>query len=192
MILAAPAQAYVSYSFTGYADEDDPRFPEFTFYTNDFLAPAGNGDQLISIPFASWAYSQNVSKLSVAFQSNPYGDFGHSDGFEVTMRYAYPGNDLMWLNFDRSKLGAEGVYGNGKGLLTVAWFDGDIPAFTFVESDAGPFPGSTNNPIVGTTIQPGVPGGVGGVPEPGVWLTMIAGFGLIGAAVRRSRPLVTA
>lgn len=33
-----------------------------------------------------------------------------------------------------------------------------------------------------------IPGSVSGVPEPGVWALMIAGFGLVGTALRRRRP----
>jgi hypothetical protein len=31
---------------------------------------------------------------------------------------------------------------------------------------------------------------LGAVPEPAAWMTMLAGFGIIGAAMRRRRPTV--
>lgn len=37
-----------------------------------------------------------------------------------------------------------------------------------------------------------IPDSVAGVPEPATWLTMIAGFGLVGAALRRSNKAIKA
>ncbi|PZU44560.1 MAG: hypothetical protein DI568_15375 [Sphingomonas sp.] len=175
-------QAYVSYSFAGYDDEEDPYFPAFTFYTQDFLAPTGSADQYLAIAADTWSYSNNVALLSVYFTSNPHNPSQKIDGFSLTQRFAYPGTEKISLGFKREWLGSVGVYGTGIGLLTVAEFQGAIPAFTRVESDLGPFPGSTNIPVGGVTTQPG---GVGGIPEPTIWMSMIAGFGLVGAAVRR-------
>lgn len=184
LALSAPVQAYVSYSFSGYSDEEDPRFPEFSFYAEDFLSPSGSADQVLSIDPSTWFYSQNISVLSVYFTSNPHIPSQKIDGFMVEQRYAFPGQTRWGLKFTRAQLGQAGVYSNGLGVLTVSHFEGDIPAFTFVESDAGPFPGSTNNPIVGLPQQPANPGAV---PEPATWALMIAGFGLVGSGLRRRR-----
>lgn len=184
--LSVPANAYVSYSFTGYSDEEDPRFPEFKFYTNDFLSRSAPGEQAIVIDPSTWVYSQNIALLSVVLSSGPYA----KDYFKLTQRYAYPGRENYTIGFNPAVFATEGVHGNGIGLLTVARFDGDIPEFTFVESDPGPFPGGTNIPIGGYPQQPGGPAEPGGVPEPATWLSMIAGMSLVGAALRRRKATI--
>lgn len=40
---------------------------------------------------------------------------------------------------------------------------------------------------IANTIRPGLPGGGGVIPEPATWAMLIAGFGLIGTALRRRR-----
>ena len=47
---------------------------------------------------------------------------------------------------------------------------------------AEPVSGVSAEPVFGVSAEP-----VSGVPETAVWLTMIAGFGLVGVAARRHR-----
>ena len=176
---ASPVSAYVIYDFSGYSDEEDIRFPEFTFYTEDFLKPTGNATlyfpDIFRIYPTSWSYSQNVSSLSAFFLSQ------NRSGFYLVQRYAIPGREKMTLNFNILALQKEGIYGNGVGLLTVTEIAGSIPDFVRRESDPGPLPGLTDIPIADLPPQPGA----GSVPEPAIWLSMIAGFGLIGSSLRR-------
>lgn len=55
------------------------------------------------------------------------------------------------------------------------------PTFTIL----GDF--ALNYRVVGVPGQPTTPGGGGVVPEPATWAMMVAGFGLLGASLRRNR-----
>jgi hypothetical protein len=65
---------------------------------------------------------------------------------------------------------------------------GGLPGFPGGISTVVP-PGTSVTPIDPTT--PGVPPPVAAVPEPGTWVTMLLGFGLCAAALRRRRRLGT-
>jgi hypothetical protein len=74
----------------------------------------------------------------------------------------------------------------GTGLPAGAFIGSNIPGFsttspnTFLKADGtelAPDPGG----------DPPQPPGPGGVPEPSAWALLIAGFGLAGGALRRSR-----
>ena len=52
--------------------------------------------------------------------------------------------------------------------------------------------GSSGAVMYRTGVAPGLGGGTGAVPEPASWAMMIAGFVLVGAAMRRLRPAVAA
>lgn len=61
--------------------------------------------------------------------------------------------------------------------ITFGFSDGSSQVYAFVDDPA---------PQAGLTLGP-----VGGVvPEPGVWALMIAGFGLVGASLRRRRDAI--
>ena len=72
------------------------------------------------------------------------------------------------------------------GMFTVA--AGDVLTFNFTKSVNQQF-GSIAG--ISATID-FTPRAVGAVPEPAVWMTMILGFGMIGAATRRQRAPVIA
>ena len=78
----------------------------------------------------------------------------------------------------------KGGYGNVDGQMIVGSYDG---------------PTQINSHMYGGTLlaldkpkpvkpsNPGTPGGIGAVPEPATWAMIIAGFGLVGGAIRRAR-----
>ena len=63
-------------------------------------------------------------------------------------------------------------------------FGGDVPE-TPIHSVVLTGPGS-HEPVPGSPGGPGSPGS-GGVPEPQIWLQLLAGFTLVGGAVRMAR-----
>jgi hypothetical protein len=75
------------------------------------------------------------------------------------------------------------IWGNFTGYLT----DADTAALTGI----GPFIGDVSTFFFNTgnaaLFEVDVGGGGGGVPEPATWSMLVAGFGLMGAALRRRR-----
>lgn len=91
-----------------------------------------------------------------------------------------PGTHIVditgFMNLD-SRLGSSLDYSS-----TGALKFGAMPTGVSFTSDSGVFnPGRLT-----------IPGAVSGVPEPGVWALMITGFGMLGSALRRRRPVLIA
>ena len=63
----------------------------------------------------------------------------------------------------------------------------NVMAMQLASSDPGLPPGSNLNTVPGGNDVP-----LAGVPEPAVWLMLIAGFGLVGGVARGRRGVITA
>lgn len=160
--------------------------------TFEGIAPDG-GFVLLGSPFA-------IGNVSIASSAN-----GVSDG----AFFGTP-NDTFFVNefggaatftFDAPVLAAGFTLANGfaGGDITASVFSGAtlLDSFTFTVPDQSVFTGFFGvnglGPITSVTLQP-LDGGfllvsevlsTAAVPEPASWMLMIAGFGLVGGALRR-------
>lgn len=139
------------------------------------------GDKLVIYDFAGYVPGSIVgvpnTVASVEFTSLPFVTPGESDDPGIlNLVWTYTGPDFQtsggpFAAIIQGGFGAVSIYGQ-----TV------LDAFTSVTT-------KNNPPIAAET--PLVQGGftqVPAIPEPTSWALLIAGFGLVGAAVRRGRP----
>lgn len=100
--------------------------------------------------------------------------------------------DNIWLNFNSTGLITPGSSLSGfKALDTGAVAATSVPWFAYAGHgyyyDVGCFHCGSNPGFEGVTTA-----GSGAVPEPASWALMVSGFGLMGAALRRRKTVVTA
>jgi hypothetical protein len=123
----------------------------------------------------------NGSPADILAQKTALADLGFVWDGSTIIQTISPLNGAMVVDFDQLLVGVSYVamhFGNGKG--------GPGNATAFYKIDAGSgidkinlvYNASSNAVLYST-------GSGGGVPEPATWAMMIAGFGLIGAAMRR-------
>lgn len=167
------------YSFTAAADGDLVAY--FTGSTGSFENILGlivNGTDL--------GLSSLNSHLSVEGDSYNFGPVSAGDA--LVFYISVNGGQYNWasdksLNSDATNHVWSTAYAGG---------DFSIPAGTFVTFEDLPGTGTDFNyedlgfvfTNVDTVITPG------GVPEPAAWAMMLAGFGVVGAAIRRRRETV--
>lgn len=145
--------------------------------------------------FKIWTPESDVGKddlvakpISVAFSFTSPENFGGSvDGATVGQSFnvwifkgALQNGLVSWDNLGTSTFG----FGNGGQL--------QVTLDNFVEFGNGAFGLTDKKGKVGATFKllsnsAPLPGGAGGVPEPANWAMMIAGFGMIGGAMRSRR-----
>jgi hypothetical protein len=143
-------------------------------YGNYFADPAN----YVSTNWSIWTSDPRISYAAgPAFSGNSVGVL--SDGPAGSVTVTISGLDIAL---------ASGIYYFG--FQNVVSYDSlDF----YAKAHPSDFDSSQSNQL-GTFYNPDVPraaftiDGIGGVPEPATWLSMVAGFGLIGAALRnRSR-----
>jgi hypothetical protein len=152
--------------------------PGFYQLTKAFELPTGYTNAQISITSFS-VDDRGVALLNGAIVDNT-GIFG-------------PGSGLLKLTADGTDNPFTYTRGNGdRSLVLTSGFLTGANSFSIVVND-------TNNGINGNTLATAAQTNasitatltydvVAGVPEPATWATILLGFGLVGAAVRR-RPL---
>lgn len=114
-------------------------------------------------------YDSDTSVVTVDATNIPY-DFS----------FSYAANESVFV---LATYGSSGGCGHPAGSFCafVGDFSSGVPYF--VEQSP-----TTGGGWVAGTITGGLP--TGGVPEPASWALMIAGFGLMGAALRRRKPAI--
>lgn len=148
-------------------------------------------------------YGSHVDKLN-SFQSilTDRSDTG-AGNFDIYFNY----NTINWETGDASG-GAGGVggtsaavgfnAGTGNGPGTFFELDGSRAPGSFLDNGTTPLNTITNNGVPGqlyfavrngSVVVP--PIAAGAAPEPTTWLMLIVGFGLVGAALRRSKVKTT-
>jgi hypothetical protein len=144
--------------------------------TTDIIGLSGGGTKTIS-------FSQAITDPYVAFVSWNGNSATFNQPFEkVSEGCGYWGCGTFSLGVGNSFVGSGEVHG-------ILRFVGTFNAFSFTDTSEN-WHGLTIG-IGGVAPPPPPPPGPG-VPEPGSWAMMIAGFGLLGAVMRRRRGLATA
>ena len=140
-------------------------------------SPSNGGSPLFNGPFG------------VASNVNQYGNTGYLNSADIAAHSGTIGG-LNGGGQATAAYWAPGQYAAGAGALVVV---GDVDMVANYYSS--PYSPNTNaNGTFGlNTIAYAINGApVGGVPEPATWGLMIAGFGGVGAVLRRRRPSVIA
>jgi len=178
---AAPAQAVVITLQDQIVNGPD----DFTWVYQGTLGPdegVRSGDRLIIFDFAGYIDGSifsdigDVSTSTETLSADTFLPFGESDDPDlVNLVFTYTGDDFRaeggpFEPFNFEGLGARSIYAQSS-----------IDGFFALATKNNP-PDAANTP----TIQVGLVQ-VPMVPEPATWAMMIGGFGLIGAAARRSR-----
>ena len=159
LIAVAPANAaYYALNYTANDGAPLPTSASFRIQTSDVLNGAGGYDILA----ASGSYTVN----------------GVTTSFKGLAPVNPPG-----FNTDNVFFTTDPAFSNGGiGLLTAAgdanlWGNGPASPYTFYVYEGGGYSVQTTGTL---DVSPAT-----GVPEAGVWLMLIAGFGMVGTAARR-------
>lgn len=124
----------------------------------------------------SWAFQAgDVFTLSFFASGNQRSSGGFADSFSAGFLL----NGMTEINFDGPVLAVNDPFAQFTYSYT-ALGTGTLQAFIRARG-----PGSDNEGVVIDNVQ------LSAVPEPATWLMMIAGFGFIGAAMRRKRSAPT-
>jgi hypothetical protein len=163
-----------------------PTFAEVAMY--------GGGVQFYSKPIGVMLF-RNESRLDVAIGSiDPFNGVGsvksgsdqwslyrgYGNQFVPSIRYVQARPGLLGVNAEASCWACD-----GREFLTASFrvLTDEVPP-----PEPSPSPPPPPPPFVGPVPPPIVlpPGyGVPGIPEPAAWVSMLAGFGLVGGALRR-------
>lgn len=179
-------------------------------FVGDYTIAANSSDPGLVV-------STSNSQPSLNFNLNNVGDSTTFDLFDIwtdettvnagedtvakpiSVTFDFTNPELFGGNVDGSTVGNRILFGliqNGK----LTWDNDGDATFNFwgggrlgvhltdVTFNAGLF-GLKEGPSHGGTVEATFT--LNAVPEPATWLTMIAGFGMIGAAMRRRRTVVT-
>lgn len=136
---------------------------------------------LISFAAAGWAPPAHAVVVFVNNTKAPVTDF-HVDEF-TTFVIRIP-KSSPWGDGKATSL--------GDNMYTISYSGKAIPVGGQLRFEDGAFTDDTSHEFSNFTWTPGgekadSQHGVGTVPEPSVWLTMLAGFGAIGATMRSRR-----
>lgn len=139
-------------------------------YTADWTSPAS---------------PTTVEDLGVSFEIAPSGVFGgvQSDSFVIAFLTAGIGGGL---EINRSDVGSLFLTFAGGGPVL---FTGSTDSPTFQTGTFSLTPTISGVPGNGRLVISELATSSGVIPEPASWALMIAGFGLVGAAVRRRTPV---
>ena len=165
---------------------------DFTFRYQGTLGPdegLRSGDRLVIYDFAGYVAgsiftpSANVVATTEFTSSDPVTPGFNDDAGLVNLVFTYVGPDLRntggpFAPLDFNGLGARSTF---SGTVADAFF-----TLTTKNNPDG-VPGGSNTPIF-TLGQVSVPNAI---PEPATWAMMLGGFGLLGAAARRSNRRVS-
>lgn len=154
-------------------------------YVDDFGSPAlvgrgvvgTNTNPLQGFQFAPVKFAFNQTIDSITFN---FGDTGGDDDSDVLIQ-AYSAADVLLGSFT-----TDYVTGFGAGKSGTLNFAG---ATYFIASSGS---ADRNFNSIFWDISSVTAGGTGGVPEPAAWAMMLAGFGLVGGAMRRRGTLAAA
>lgn len=151
-----------------------------------------------------WGWTLNASSGITVSTSEPmawsYSFIASGDGvFNITGDVSFTG-DPVGLNSIALGGSASGMFGggfsdpSGSATYAIPILSGQTYQFTLENrggrfSDTGLRTTSAGHATFAWNIAYGPTGpGSAPVPEPGIWMTMILGFGLAGSALRRARP----
>lgn len=173
-----------------------------TFYLPEAISGLAFGDDSLFV-----SYSHHLARYDLtgallgSIYTGPYFDpgalaFGDGKLFVAFTQPTSGATGIDWLDGDLNSLGplvytSELAHGLafGDGTLfgsfehSIATWDGAGTAGTSTFTGPYYFPGQ---------LAYAAEGAMGGVPEPATWALMIAGFGLMGASLRRRRPTAAA
>ena len=165
---------------------------ELKWGSNLFLTGSGPGLNVFTIDAATLAQASVIqSNIAPGSQIliNVVGDVVSLKG---GLTFADP-SSVLWNFAGASQITAGGLNLSGTVLAPNAAFFGNYGSITG-DLVVGSFNGAISLKGAGyggdllTPPAPPLPGGgVGAVPEPGVWALMILGFGAVGAMLRRRR-----
>lgn len=154
------------------------------------------------LTFSATGNSNAVTAGSLFSQSLASGSLTLISGGTNLLSFNFSGGELFGQLGGNAPTLSVSIPGNVFSNVTSDLFDFtelDLTGFSISMSDASPNISLTggrlsNFTAAGTgTFSADDNGGPGGVPEPGTWAMMLAGFGLVGLARRRSnRPATVA
>jgi choice-of-anchor A domain-containing protein len=165
---------------------------ELKWGSNLYLTGSGSGLNVFTVDAATLAQA-SVIKTDLAPGSqvliNVVGDVVNLKG---GLSFDDPSN-VLWNFAGANQITAGGLNLSGSVLAPNAAFFGNYGSISG-DLVVGSFKGAISlkgNGYGGDLLTPPTPplpgGGVGAVPEPGVWALMILGFGAVGAMLRRRR-----
>ncbi|HWL47607.1 MAG TPA: PEPxxWA-CTERM sorting domain-containing protein [Sphingomonadaceae bacterium] len=170
------------------------------------VAFAGSGSYVASFDpdgITSQRFEMNTSgfvsidteapNLSIGYNGNWYTSYYNSNGISLWEDLGGPYYTSVWASFDWSRLPDDGewysIFGPADSAFVqfhdVNRYGGadQVGAITLLVARTSDTPfESTPSIKFGTKFEGNI---VGFVPEPATWALMIAGFGLVGAAMRR-------
>jgi hypothetical protein len=184
--LAAPAQAVIyNYTISGVGSGSlggvEFNNTSFTFTLvgdTSNLQPLGQGEVIDPLNTAKFVIGANAGTLSIPTR---LGTFNNGNGVYFSRSTAIGGADLFDF-YLASTVDLDSNFGpiNGFGVFA-------LNQFQDVQTNVGALSFNSSSDVVFSNS-----GGAPGVPEPASWALMIAGFGLVGAAMRRRKLALTA
>lgn len=157
--MAPAAAATYVLNFTATTGSPLPTTTNFTIVTANVLNMAGGYDILSAS--GSFTTGGNTFAVSLA-PPNPPGFFTDNVFFAGNPSFTNAGLGLLWSG------GSANLWGNGP----------EAPYTFYVNTYGVGYTTQTDGTLSVTA---------GGVPEPGMWMLMITGFGMVGVAARRGR-----
>ena len=154
--MASSANAAVTYNFFGFSSQGSRPYGNFSFTTATFLPVNTVQNPTTFLPLAQ---QSACSVISPAF------------GFTCGTHY-----------FQSGALNTQIGFATAEGTQTNYIFAAGVLQAVGSYASSGPPPGQPGSQFAGLTVTSDV---MGGVPEPASWALMIAGFGLVGGAMRR-------
>lgn len=148
-----------------------------------FALDAGAGDGFVAAPDAPFLFTLFGSDNQVSFVTTNFGRIAATD-LVVTGKFRYQTNDAGGSSFDQAGFYVHNdftrlsVNGQPNGSSNSGTFQFGVKA----GQNYGFYINSTDGVLGRGQLS------VSNIPEPGTWAMMIAGFGLVGAAMRRRRP----
>jgi len=150
------------------------------------------GGSTYGVPTMITEATLRIAGITVAFDRDYYGLADAAHGFVQTGNGHYF-DDGITYNWDTLTAGAA-VSGAPPSLewnmSALAWYGGGAFQLNSIDLASGQFLRRAGGSLLVTWVTTSGGTGATNLPEPASWALMIAGFGMVGATLRRSRAMV--